>query len=96
MLTTVVPTFELHFLGEIILAGVTLGQVAIPLRLRHLDIFRGLLVQLHLAALVSREEVVKLARGASLVNTAQLMKRCCVNVVALMTDVQKHSNKNVT
>ena len=48
MLTTVVPTFELHFLGEIILAGVTLGQVAIPLRLRHLDIFRGLLVQLHL------------------------------------------------
>ena len=61
MLTTVVPTFELHFLGEIILAWVTLGQVAVPLRLRHLDLVRGFLVQLHLAALVSREEVVELA-----------------------------------
>ena len=75
MLTTVVPTFELHFLGEIILAGVTLGQVAIPVRLRHLDLVRWLLVQLHLAALVPRVEVVKLARGASLVNTSQLVKR---------------------
>ena len=76
MLTTVVPTFELHFLGEIILAGVTLGQVAIPLRLRHLDLVCGLLVQLHLAAVVSRVEVVKLAGGASLMYTAQLVKRC--------------------
>ena len=75
MLTTVVPTFELHFLGEIILAGVTLGQVAIPIRLRHLDLVRGFLLQLHLAAVVSRVEVVKLARGASLVNTSQLVKR---------------------
>ena len=75
MLTTVVPTLKLHFLSEIILAGVTLGQVAIPLRLRHLDIFRGLLVQLHLAALVSRVEVVKLAGGASLMYTPQLVKR---------------------
>ena len=71
----VVPTFKLHFLGEIILAGVTLGQVAIPLRLRHLDLVRGFLVQLHLATVVPREEVVKLARGASLVNTSQLVKR---------------------
>ena len=69
MLTTAIPTFELHFLSEIILAGVTLGQVAIPLRLRHLDLVRGLLVQLHLAALVSREEVVKLTGGASLMYT---------------------------
>ena len=76
MLTTVVPTFELHFLGEIILAGVTLGQVAIPLRLRHLDLVRGLLVQLHLATVVPRVEVVKLAGGASLMYTAQLVKRC--------------------
>ena len=76
MLTTVVPTLKLHFLSEIILAGVTLGQVAIPLRLRHLDLVRGLLVQLHLAAVVPREEVVKLARGASLMYTAQLVKRC--------------------
>ena len=76
MLTMVDPTFELHFLGEIILAGVTLGQVAIPLRLRHLDIFRGLLVQLHLATVVPRVEVVKLAGGASLMYTAQLVKRC--------------------
>ena len=75
MLTTAIPTFELHFLSEIILAGVTLGQVAIPLRLRNLDLVRGLLVQLHLAAVVSRVEVVKLARGASLVNTSQLVKR---------------------
>ena len=96
MLTMVVHTFELHFLGEIILAGVTLGQVAIPLRLRHLDLVRWLLVQLHLAAVVPRVEVVELARGASLMYTPQLMKRCCVNVVTLMTDVQKHSNKNVT
>ena len=95
MLTTAIPTFELHFLSEIILAGVTLGQVAIPLRLRHLDLVRGFLVQLHLAAVVSREEVVKLARGASLMYTPQLMKRC-VHVVALMRDVQKHTNKNVT
>ena len=76
MLTTVVPTFELHFLGEIILAGVTLGQVAIPIRLRHLDLVRGFLLQLHLAAVVSRVEVVKLAGGASLMYTAQLVKRC--------------------
>ena len=76
MLTTVVPTFELHFLGEIILAGVTLGQVAIPLRLRHLDLVRGLLVQLHLATVVPRVEVVKLAGGASLMYTPQLVKRC--------------------
>ena len=76
MLTMVVPTFELHFLGEIILAWVTLGQVAVPLRLRHLDLVRGFLVQLHLAAVVPRVEVVELARGASLVNTSQLIKRC--------------------
>ena len=76
MLTTVVPTLKLHFLSEIILAGVTLGQVAIPIRLRHLDLVCGLLVQLHLAAVLSRVEVVKLARGASLVNTSQLVKRC--------------------
>ena len=95
MLTTVVATFELHFLGEIILAGVTLGEVAIPLRLRNLDLLRGFLVQLHLATVVPRVEVVKLARGASLMYTPQLMKRC-VHVVALMRDVQKHSNKNVT
>ena len=76
MLTTVVPTFELHFLGEIILAGVTLGQVAVPVRLRNLNLIRWLLVQLHLAALVSRVEVVKLARCASLVYTPQLVKRC--------------------
>ena len=76
MLTTAIPTFELHFLSEIILAGVTLGQVAIPLRLRHLDLVRGLLVQLHLATVVPRVEVVKLAGGASLMYTAQLVKRC--------------------
>ena len=95
MLTMVVPTFELHFLGEIILAWVTLGQVAVPLRLRNLDLVCGFLVQLHLAAVVPREEVVKLARGASLMYTPQLMKRC-VHVVALMRDVPKHSNKNIT
>ena len=76
MRTTVVPTLKLHFLSEIILAGVTLGQVAVPLRLRHLDLVCGFLVQLHLTALVSREEVVELARGASLMNTPQLIKRC--------------------
>ena len=76
MLTTVVPTFELHFLSEIILAGVTLGEVGVPVRLRNLDLVRGFLVQLHLAAVVPREEVVKLARGASLMYTAQLVKRC--------------------
>ena len=95
MLTIVVPTFELHFLGEIILAGVTLGQVAVPVRHRNLNLIRWLLVQLHLAALVPRVEVVELARGASLMYTPQLMKRC-VHVVALMRDVQKHTNKNVT
>ena len=72
--TTVVSTFELHFLGEIILAGVTLGQVGVPLRLRHLDLLRGLLVQLHLATLVPREEVVELAGGASLMYTPQLIE----------------------
>ena len=76
MLTTVVPTLKLHFLSEIILAGVTLGQVAVPVRLRHLNIFRGFLLQLHLAALVPRVEVVKLAGGASLMYTPQLVKRC--------------------
>ena len=95
MLTTAIPTFELHFLSEIILAGVTLGQVGVPLRLRNLDLICRLLVQLYLAAVVSRVEVVKLARGASLMYTPQLMKRC-VHVVALMRDVQKHTNKNVT
>ena len=95
MLTMVVPTLKLHFLSEIILAGVTLGQVAVPLRLRNLDLVCGFLVQLHLAALVPRVEVVELARGASLMYTPQLMKRC-VHVVALMRDVQKHTNKNVT
>ena len=74
--TTVAPTFELHFLGEIILAGVTLGQVGVPLRLRNLDLLRWFLVQLHLATLVSRVEVVELAGGASLMYTAQLIKRC--------------------
>ena len=76
MLTMVVPTFELHFLGEIILAWVTLGQVAVPLRLRNLDLVCGFLVQLHLAAVVPREEVVKLARDASLMYTSQLIKKC--------------------
>ena len=74
MLTTVAPTFELHFLGEIILAGVTFGQVAIPVRRRHLDIVRWFLVQLHLATVVPRVEVVELAGGASLMNTAQLIE----------------------
>ena len=76
MLTTVVPTLKLHFLSEIILAGVTLGEIAVPVRLRHLNLIRWLLVQLHLATVVPRVEVVKLAGGASLVNTAQLVKRC--------------------
>ena len=76
MLTTIVPTFELHFLSEIILAGVTLGEIAIPVRLRNLNLIRWLLVQLHLAAVVSRVEVVKLAGGASLMYTPQLVKRC--------------------
>ena len=76
MLTMVVPTFELHFLSEIILAGVTLGEVGVPVRLRNLDLVRGFLVQLHLAAVVPREEVVKLAGGASLMYTPQLIKRC--------------------
>ena len=74
MLTTVVPTLKLHFLGEIILTGVTLGQVGVPLCLRHPDLLRGLLVQLHLAALVPRVEVVKLAGGASLMYTPQLIE----------------------
>ena len=72
----VVSTFEGHFLGEIILTGVTLGQVGVPLCLSHLDLLRGLLVQLHLATVVPREEVVELAGGASLMYTPQLIKRC--------------------
>ena len=72
--TTVVSTFELHFLCEIILAGVTLGEVAVPVCLRNLDLVRGFLAQLHLATLVPREEVVKLARGASLMYTPQLIE----------------------
>ena len=76
MLTTVVPTLKLHFLSEIILVGVTLGEIAVPVRLRNLNLIRWLLVQLHLAALVPRVEVVKLAGGASLMYTAQLVKRC--------------------
>ena len=76
MLTTVVPTLKLHFLSEIILVGVTLGEIAVPVRLRHLNLIRWLLVQLHLATVVPRVEVVKLAGGASLMYTAQLVKRC--------------------
>ena len=94
-------TFELHFLGEIILAGVTLGQVGVPLRLRHLDLLRGFLVQLHLATLVPREEVVELAGGASLMYTPQLIKRCVHETYngmyfAMITVELKHTNKNVT
>ena len=72
----VVSTFEGHVLGEIILTGVTLGQVGVPLCLRHFHLLGGFLVQLHLATLVPREEVVELARGASLMYTPQLIKRC--------------------
>ena len=67
-------TFELHFLGEIILAGVTLGEIAVPVRLRNLNLIRWLLVQLHLATVVPREEVVELAGGASLMYTPQLIE----------------------
>ena len=70
----VVSTFEGHFLGEIILTGVTLGQVGVPLCLRHPYLLRGLVVQLHLAAVVPREEVVELAGGASLMYTPQLIE----------------------
>ena len=87
----VVSTFEGHFLGEIILAGVTLGQVGVPLCLRHPDLLRGLLVQLHLATVVPREEVVELAGGASLVNTSQLLKRCVHETMEYISHLARSS-----
>ena len=41
----------------------------------HLDLLRGLLVQLHLAAVVARVEVVEFAGGARLMDAAQLIKQ---------------------
>ena len=69
-LLQVVPAFEIHFLREIILTGGTLGQVGVPLGSGHLYLLRGLLVQLHLAAVVARVEIIEFAGGARLMDTA--------------------------
>ena len=74
-LLQVVPAFEIHFLREIILTGWTLGQVGVPLGSGHLYLLRGLLVQLHLAAVVARVEIIEFAGGARLMDAAQLIKQ---------------------